>query len=166
MVGLATITFSRSSVWLTATTFQSSYPLKSENASPSGTCSVYLSCAEMASPHRTASAMPSTAAEMARKRREDENGIADMISSCWMFQAQVSGGSRVGSARTEVNDIKRHRRALLHQGVATRGRARALRLIGARVSRLLQRSTSQFTLHGQSATCKLQATVTTLHVPE
>src|SRR5512139_1599507 len=31
-------------------TCQSSYPLNSENASPSGTCTLYLSCAEMALP--------------------------------------------------------------------------------------------------------------------
>src|SRR5882672_8688506 len=38
-----------------ATTCQSSYPLNSENASPFGTCTVYLSCAEMALPPKTAS---------------------------------------------------------------------------------------------------------------
>src|SRR4051794_1501863 len=38
-----------------ATTCQSSYPLNSENASPSGTFRVYLSCAEMARSHETAS---------------------------------------------------------------------------------------------------------------
>src|SRR5260370_37357598 len=40
---------------MTATTCQSSYPLNSENASPFGTCTVYLSCAEMALPPKTAS---------------------------------------------------------------------------------------------------------------
>src|SRR6185503_15983337 len=37
-------------------TLQSSYPLNSENARPPGTFTVYLSCAEMALPPRTASA--------------------------------------------------------------------------------------------------------------
>jgi hypothetical protein len=50
-----------SSVWLTATTCQSWYPLKSENASPSGTCTVYLSYAEMALPPKTASVIASAA---------------------------------------------------------------------------------------------------------
>src|SRR5215472_1462850 len=40
---------------LIATTGQSSYPLNSENASPPGTCTVYLSCAEIALPPKTAS---------------------------------------------------------------------------------------------------------------
>src|SRR5215469_99212 len=35
--------------------FESVYPLISENASPFGTCTVYLSCAEMALPPKTAS---------------------------------------------------------------------------------------------------------------
>ena len=45
MVGLATITFSTSSVRAEETTAQSSYPLKSENAIPLGDFSEYLSCA-------------------------------------------------------------------------------------------------------------------------
>src|SRR5438552_15487999 len=36
------------------TTCQASYPLNSENASPPGTFTVYLSCAEMARPPTTA----------------------------------------------------------------------------------------------------------------
>ena len=40
---------------LIAITGQSSYPLNSENASPFGTCTVYLSCAEMALKPKTAS---------------------------------------------------------------------------------------------------------------
>src|SRR5712691_11671065 len=56
IMGLARITAINSSVWLTATTCQSSYPLNSENASPFGTCTVYLSCADMALPPKTASA--------------------------------------------------------------------------------------------------------------
>ena len=39
---------------LIAITGQPSYPLNSENASPPGTCRVYLSCAEMALPPKTA----------------------------------------------------------------------------------------------------------------
>src|SRR4029078_969669 len=42
------MTASTPSVLLTATVCQSSYPLNSENARPPGTCTVYLSCAEMA----------------------------------------------------------------------------------------------------------------------
>src|ERR1700722_6810462 len=42
ITGLATIALSSSSVSLTETTCQSSYPLKSENASPFGTCRVYV----------------------------------------------------------------------------------------------------------------------------
>src|SRR5207247_5514929 len=49
IVGFATIALSRSSVWLTATICQSSYPLKSENGRPLGTLTAYLSCAEIAS---------------------------------------------------------------------------------------------------------------------
>jgi hypothetical protein len=49
IVGFATIALSRSSVWLTATICQSSYPLKSENGRPLGTSTAYLSCAEIAS---------------------------------------------------------------------------------------------------------------------
>src|SRR3954466_3609709 len=55
MTGLARITSIMFPVWLTATVCQSSYPLNSENASPFGTCTVYLSCAEMALPPKTAS---------------------------------------------------------------------------------------------------------------
>ena len=43
MAGLATITFSTSSVRAEETTDQSSYPLKSENAIPPGDISEYLS---------------------------------------------------------------------------------------------------------------------------
>src|SRR5262249_25684470 len=39
---------------LTATVCQSSYPLNSENASPFGTCTVYLSCAARAMPTKPA----------------------------------------------------------------------------------------------------------------
>ena len=39
---------------LIAMTCQLSYPLNSANASPPGTCRVYLSCAEMALPPKTA----------------------------------------------------------------------------------------------------------------
>src|SRR4029079_11162056 len=45
IVGLATITFSTSSVRAEETTAQSSYPLKSENAIPLGDFSEYLSSA-------------------------------------------------------------------------------------------------------------------------
>src|SRR5215469_6043864 len=55
MVGLATITFSTSSVRAEETTAQSSYPLKSEKAIPLGVTSAYLSCAEIAAPVRTIS---------------------------------------------------------------------------------------------------------------
>src|ERR1700732_579581 len=41
---------------LMAMTGQPSYPLNSANASPPGTCRVYLSCAEMALPPKTATA--------------------------------------------------------------------------------------------------------------
>ena len=40
---------------LTVTVCQSSYPLKSENGSPFGTVTVYLSCAEIALPAKTTS---------------------------------------------------------------------------------------------------------------
>ena len=46
MIGLATITFSTSSVRAEETTDQSSYPPKSENAMPLGDFSRYLSCFE------------------------------------------------------------------------------------------------------------------------
>jgi len=46
IVGFATIALSKSSVWLTATICQSSYPLKSENGRPLGTLTEYLSCAK------------------------------------------------------------------------------------------------------------------------
>src|SRR3954467_7961185 len=55
IAGLATIHLIFSSVLLTATGCQFSYPLKSENASPPGTCTVYLSCAARAMPPETAS---------------------------------------------------------------------------------------------------------------
>src|SRR5450631_4007611 len=55
MVGLATITLSTSSVRAEETTDQSSYPLKSENATPLGVVSEYFSCAQTAVPPRTAS---------------------------------------------------------------------------------------------------------------
>src|SRR5437762_4881356 len=48
IVGLATITFSTSSVRAEETTAQSSYPLKSENAIPLGDFSEYLSWASTA----------------------------------------------------------------------------------------------------------------------
>src|SRR4030095_16750974 len=54
IVGLARIAFQRSSGCALETSCQLSYPLKSENGSPLGTCSVYLSCAERAAPPRTA----------------------------------------------------------------------------------------------------------------
>src|SRR5215510_13364342 len=55
IVGLATITLIPFSVCLTATSSQFSYPRKSENASPLGTCKVYLSCAASAMLPKTAS---------------------------------------------------------------------------------------------------------------
>src|SRR5215510_16521083 len=55
IVGLATITLIPFSVSLTATSCQSSYPLKSENASPFGTFKVYLSCAASTIPAETPS---------------------------------------------------------------------------------------------------------------
>src|ERR1700744_954553 len=55
MIGLATITLSTSSVRAEETTDQSSYPLKSEKAIPSGDFSVYFSCAETAMTPRAAS---------------------------------------------------------------------------------------------------------------
>src|SRR5258708_31823059 len=66
-----------------ATTCQSSYPLNSENASPFGVCTVYLSCAEIALPPKTASttamAAPA-AADVARTLRGVGNdGVLDMI---------------------------------------------------------------------------------------
>src|SRR5262250_528385 len=73
----------RSPLWLTATVGQSSNPLNSENASPFGTCTVYLSCAEMALPPKTASATAiaaPAAAEVARTLRGDGNdGVLNMI---------------------------------------------------------------------------------------
>jgi hypothetical protein len=50
IAGFPTITAIRPSFSLIAITGQSSYPLNSENASPFGTCKVYLSCAEIAAP--------------------------------------------------------------------------------------------------------------------
>src|ERR1700726_718409 len=55
IAGLATITLSTSSVRAEETTAQSSYPLKSENATPSGDFSAYLSCAQTAAPPSAAS---------------------------------------------------------------------------------------------------------------
>src|ERR1700741_3828616 len=55
MVGLATITLRTSSVRAEDTTAQSSYPLKSENATPLDVLSDYLSCADMAVPPSAAS---------------------------------------------------------------------------------------------------------------
>ena len=60
MRGFARITaITCSPVWLMETTGQRSYPLNSENVSPPGTCTVYLSgpvsCAVMALPPKTAS---------------------------------------------------------------------------------------------------------------
>src|SRR5262245_34516096 len=43
-----------------ATVSQLSYPLNSENASPPGTCRVYLSCAEIALAAKTASTTAAT----------------------------------------------------------------------------------------------------------
>src|ERR1700744_4212562 len=56
MIGLATITLSTSSVRAEETTDQSSYPLKSEKAIPSGDFSEYFSCASTAMAPRMASA--------------------------------------------------------------------------------------------------------------
>jgi hypothetical protein len=57
--GLARVTASSLSLWLMETVGQLSYPLNSENASPPGTCTVYLagpaSCAMTARPPRTPS---------------------------------------------------------------------------------------------------------------
>jgi hypothetical protein len=50
IVGLATITLSTSSVRAEDTTAQSSYPLKSANAIPSGDFSEYLFCASTTAP--------------------------------------------------------------------------------------------------------------------
>src|SRR5438046_6290342 len=55
IVGFATITLSTPSVRALETTCQSSYPLKSENATPLDVLSEYLSCADMAVPIRTTS---------------------------------------------------------------------------------------------------------------
>src|SRR5580693_8684029 len=54
ITSFATITFNCFSVWLTATSSQFSYPLKSANDSLPN-FSVYLSCAAMAMPPKTAS---------------------------------------------------------------------------------------------------------------
>src|ERR1700722_10964699 len=62
-----------------ATTCQPSYPLNSENASPPGTFTVYLSCEEMALPPETASTIAMIAIS--------ETGILVMGHSCasvWM----------------------------------------------------------------------------------
>src|ERR1700712_2012664 len=48
IIGLARIIANACSVLLTETDCQSSYPLNSENASPLGTVTVYLSCAAIA----------------------------------------------------------------------------------------------------------------------
>jgi hypothetical protein len=50
MTGFPVITAILPPFSLIAITGQSSYPLNSENASPFGTCRVYLSCAEIATP--------------------------------------------------------------------------------------------------------------------
>src|SRR4029077_10977913 len=57
-----------------AITGQSSYPLNSENASPFGTCTVYLSCAEIALPPKTASTTATITIT--------ENGILVIAHSC------------------------------------------------------------------------------------
>src|SRR5271156_5552312 len=62
-----------------ATTCQPSYPLNSENASPPGTFTVYLSCEEMALPAETASTIATIAIS--------ETGILVIGRSCasvWM----------------------------------------------------------------------------------
>src|SRR5689334_13978060 len=61
-------------LWLTATVGHSSNPLNSENASPSGTCTVYLSCAEMALPPNTASTI-ATAAPPAADAARTPRGV-------------------------------------------------------------------------------------------
>src|SRR5215813_88531 len=59
---------------------QSSYPLNSENASPPATCTVYLSCAEMAAPLKTASTLATAAAEVAMTLRAiGSDGVLDMV---------------------------------------------------------------------------------------
>src|SRR5215510_1198334 len=70
------------------TTCQSSYPLKSENARPFGTCTVYLSCAEMALPPKTPRhanvVVVNMTAEPARKPREDEKNFLNTSLSLWV----------------------------------------------------------------------------------
>src|SRR5436189_4016857 len=55
MTGLPRIIATTFSFRLMEMACQASYPLNSENASPPGTFTVYLSCAEMAKPPKTAS---------------------------------------------------------------------------------------------------------------
>src|SRR3984957_15831113 len=82
IVGLATITLRSASVWLTATTCQSSYPLKSENGSPLGTCSVYLSCAAAAQLPTAMSTIPSAVAATAnQERRTRARAFSNMTAS-------------------------------------------------------------------------------------
>src|SRR5262245_7124175 len=70
--GLPNVTASAVSLWLTEMVCQLSYPLNSENASPPGTCTVYLagpvSCAVTARPPRTASTTSETAMIMTAAR--------------------------------------------------------------------------------------------------
>src|ERR1700730_8343590 len=69
---------------LMATVCQPSYPLNSENASPFGTCKVYLSCWARAMPPKTASttamAAAPAAADVARTLRGVGNDdVLDMV---------------------------------------------------------------------------------------
>src|SRR5512147_567562 len=64
--------------WLMATTCHFSYPLKSENASPPGTFTVYLSCAENAAPLTAAKTTAMIAME-----------IAFFFMSCLLCQVDV-----------------------------------------------------------------------------
>src|SRR5271169_3204075 len=67
-----------------ATACQLSSPLNSENASPFGTCKVYLSCAEMALPPKTA-----TTAAMIKIA---ENVVLFMtLSRAWRLQVKFGG---------------------------------------------------------------------------
>src|SRR5271154_1928305 len=75
---------------------QPSYPLNSENASPFGTCKVYLSCWARAMPPNTASttamAPPATADPARMLRRVENDGVLDRI----ILIGRVSIGNLIG----------------------------------------------------------------------
>src|SRR5690242_11696593 len=82
---------------------QASYPLNSENASPPGTFTVYLSCAEMAQPPKTASDTVITAIE----------SLPLPFIASLLYQAILARNSNIGSRPAE--NVPSGRPACNHQ---------------------------------------------------